>query len=172
MKIIEALKRIKSNRDKVYDLINKVRENSARLSSQTSPYGDEAAAKAQVQSWIDTVKSVLRENEVLANRVHRTNVATQVTIELGGKQVTKSIDEWLTRRKDGVDLEQMLWQSVGDRGLKETLATKPDGTTEHIVVVRHYDVRMRDENLSVMLTEKSEIDSALEIVNATTDLLE
>lgn len=172
MKVIEALKRIKSNRDKVNDLIEKISSNSARLSSQTSPYGDEATAKAQVQSWIDSVRSILRENEVLANRVHRTNVATPITVELGGKQVTKSIDEWLTRRKDGVDLEQYMWASIGDRGLKETLVTNPDGTTSHVTLVRHYDVKQRDENKSVMLTEKSDIDAALEIANATVDLFE
>lgn len=171
MKIIEALKTLKANKEKVIELSAKVKANSARTSVQTSPYGDEAAATKQVKSWLDTIASVLRNNEELASRVHKTNNATIIDIEIGGKVISKSIDEWLRRRNEGVDLELMAFSALTDRGLKEELIKNADGTTTHVTIVRHFDAIGRDNKLSELSSEKRMIDSALEIANATTDLV-
>lgn len=172
MKIIEGLKKVKANRVKIADLNAKITQNSARLSSQTSPYGDQKAATEQVTAWVDTVRSLIRDNEILINRIHRTNSTTKVSVTLGETAVTKTIDEWITRRKEGVAFENQAMRGLSDRGLKEDLMKNPDGTTTHITVIRHFDPRKRDERMSILGEEVSLIDSALEIANATTDLVE
>ena len=172
MKIIEALKTIKANQAKVQDLISKVQKNSAIRSDQTSPYGDQRAATATVSGWLDTIRQILRENEVLTRRIHTTNNSIEITIEIGGSLVTKTIDEWLTRRKNGVDLQTVAYQALTDRGLKEEFVSQPDGTRVPLTIVRHYNPVQRDEVLETLAQEKFLIDSRLEIVNATTDLMD
>ena len=172
MKIIEALKTIKANKAKVEDLIQKIKANSAMLSINTSPYGDVAKSSAQVKSWIDTINSVLLNNEGLSSRVHRINNSVKVDIDIGGKVITKTIDEWLRRRSEGVDFEARAFGSLTDRGLKEDLIKNADGTTTHVTIIRHYDVYAKDERLATLLGEKALIDSTLEIINATVDLVE
>ena len=123
MKIIEALRTLKANKKKVNDLIEKIKQTSAFLSNQTSPYGDHAATRAVVDGWLDSVRQTLRENEVLTNRIHRTNVVTVVPIEVSaGLVIEKTIDEWLTRRKEGVDLHAHAFLALTDRGLREPLS--------------------------------------------------
>lgn len=173
MKIIEALKTLKANKKKVNDLIEKIKQTSAFLSNQTSPYGDQAATKAVVEGWLDSVRQTLRDNEVLTNRIHRTNVVTVVPIEVtAGFVIEKTIDEWLTRRKEGVDLHEDAFLALTDRGLRETFVQQPNGENIPVTIVRNYDARARDTALATFAEEKGKIDSALEIVNATTDLVE
>lgn len=172
MKIVQALKTIKANRMKIDDLIRKIRDNAARTSIQTSPYGDQETVIKQVASWMDTVRSVIRENEILTNRLHRTNALTSVTMEIGNKSITKTIDEWIVRRKEGVSFETRMMQSLTDLGLREELVKQPDGSTIHVTIVRHFDPKQRDDRMSVLMDEVQIIDSTLEIVNATTDLVD
>lgn len=172
MKIIEALKTLKANEKKIADLINKIQNNSARLSNQTSPYGDVGAATGVVNGWMDSIRQTLRDKEVLTNRIHRTNVQTKVAILIGGNVVEKTIDEWLVRAKNGVNLQVQAYKSLTDRGLKEAFVSQPDGTNVPVTIVRHFDAGARDKALSILAEESSLISSSLEIVNATTDLVE
>lgn len=172
MKIIQALKTIKANKAKVADLTNKIRNNSAILSHQTSPYGNAGDATIVVSGWLDSIRQILRDNEVLTRRIHLTNNTVEVTIEIGGEQITKTIDEWLTRRANNVDMQQLAYQALTDRGLKEEFVNTPTGERVPVTIVRHYDAKARDEILSVLMSEKAVIDSQLEVINATTDLME
>lgn len=173
MKIIEALKTIKANKEKIGDLTRKIKENSAILSNQTSPYGGQKDATKVVSGWLDSVRQILRENEILTKRIHQTNNITEVSVTLAdGTTVTKTIDEWLTRRKDGVAAHKVVYSALTDRGLREEFITQPNGERVPVTIVRHFDAAARDSVLSLLSDEVLRIDSALEIVNATTDLVE
>lgn len=172
MKIIEALKTIKANKKKVEDLIVKITENSAFLSNQTSPYGNQVETTRQVDGWIDSVRQILRDNEILTHRIHKTNNSTLVSIDVGKYSVEKTIDEWLSRRESGVELHLRAYKALTDRRLREEFIVQPDGTRVPITIVRNYNAAARDDAISLLDIEKSLIDSRLEIVNATVDLLE
>lgn len=159
MKIIEALKTTKANKAKVTDLIAKIKANSAILSNQTSPYGGVTTATLQVSGWVDSIRQILRDNEALTNRVHRTNNSVQVSIDIGGDVITKSIDEWLTRRNGNIDLQAMSLSALTDRGLKEEFVAQPDGTRQAVTLVRHFDARVRDEFLASLASEKAIVDN-------------
>ena len=104
--------------------------------------------------------------------IQKTNLATDVTIELGGKQVTKTIAEWIHRRRDLANLEQSIWANISDRGLKEgTIATSTGEKTE-VKIRRYYDPEERDNKVSLFREEPSIIDRTLEVTNAVTDLVE
>lgn len=169
MKIIEALKVVKHNRDKIEDLVAKIKLNSARKSFETSPYDN---PELQVKSWVDAIEQLALDNEKLLYRIHKTNLLTPVTIEIGGRQIEKSIDEWIYRRREGASIAAVGWKSLTDRGLKDEQIKQSDGTYHEVKVVRHYNTVLRDEKLAVYMAEPSLIDARLEIVNATTDLCE
>lgn len=169
MKLIEAMKKLKDLNIKAEDLRKKVSLNCADLSLETPLYG--ADQKATVDGWIQGHSDLLTEILKLRVAIQRTNIGTPVTIEIGGKQITKSIAEWIHRRRDLAKLEMDMWAKLGDRGLKEqNVQTSPGGPVTEIRVRRYYDPKERDMKLELYRSEPSTIDATLEVVNATTEL--
>ena len=169
MKIIEAMKQAKDLLRKADDLVEKIKKNCVLTSVETPAYPDQ---KVQVSEWLQAHSDVVKEILRLRTAIQRTNISTPVTIELGGKQVTKSIAEWIQRRKDLASLEFKAWNSLNDRGIKEGTTQGPSGTPIDIKVIRYYDPKVRDEKLDLFSSEPALIDGKLEIVNAVTDLIE
>jgi len=169
MKIIEAMKKIKANKEKIVDLQEKIKGNSANLSFETPLYPD---PKEKITGWAQAAEDIGQENIRLLVAIQRTNLATQVTIELGGVSVTKNIAEWVWRRRDYAKVDLGTWSMMTDRNLKEGQAQSSVGTPLEVKIVRHYDPTLRDTKKALYAGEPHQIDSALEVVNATTDLME
>ena len=169
MKIIEALKKIKANDQKISDLNNRIAANCARKSIETSAYDDPIKT---VSGWINSVQDLILDNERLTYLIHRTNVETEVTIEIGDNTITKTIDQWLYRRRNGAVKALQTYQRLSDRGLKSEAMKQTDGTILQIDVVRHFDAAERDKKVDLLTSEPLVIDARLEIINAITDLVE
>lgn len=169
MKLIEAMKKVKGNRQKIADLQDKIANNSAHLSHETSPYEN---PKQKVKEWAQACDDLSKECVDLLTRISKTNLETQVTIELGGKNVTKSIAEWIWRRREFALLDLKTWRMMGDRGLKEGHMQSSTGQPIEVKIVRNYDIELRDKRMDEYSSEPREIDSALEIANAITDLVD
>lgn len=170
MKIIEGMKKIKNLTEKGADLRDKISKFCADLSIETPTYPDQ---RKQVSEWLQAHGDVLKEILHLRVAIQRTNLATPVTIELDGKQVTKPIAEWIHRRRDLAKLELDAWLKLGDRGLKEqNIQTAPGGTVTEVRIRRYFDPLERDQKQGVYRSEPATVDAALEIVNATTELME
>lgn len=168
MKIIEAMKKIKSNKEKITDLQSKIAANSANLSFETPMYPE---TKDKISGWAQACEDIGQENIGLLVSIQRTNLATPVTIDLGGKQVTKNIAEWVWRRREYAALDHATWSKMTDRNLKEGVSQTSVGTQLEVKIIRHYDPTIRDERRAVYASEAHLIDAALEVVNATTDLI-
>jgi hypothetical protein len=168
MKIIEAMKQIKANKEKVAELIQRIQRNSAHLSIESPQYENQAD---KVKEWTQSCLDVSRDNVELLVRIARTNLATTVTIDLGGKPVTKTIAEWVWRRREYAGVDKAIWLSQGDRNLKEGMVQSSPGVMTDVKLVRYYDPAQRDANADIHMREPHQIDAALEVVNATTDLL-
>jgi len=170
MKIIEAMKKIKELQVKVDDLKSKVSQYCTIQNIETPTYGENQSGKIKewLQSISDSVKEILR----LRIAIQRTNLATNVSIELDEKHVDKTIAEWIHRRRDLSGLEMSAWSSIGDRGLKEGMLKNSQGETVVVKLVRFYDPNERDKKIASLRDEPSIIDRTLEVINATTDLIE
>lgn len=168
MKIVEAMKKIKANKEKIADLQAKIAANSANLSFETPLY---EAPKAKIAEWAQSCHDLSKDNCSLLVAIARTNLQTMVTIELGGVQVTKPIAEWIWRRREYAALDLKTWSSMTDRGLKEGTGNSSVGTEIKVTIQRHYDPELRDKKVAMFKGEAREIDSALEVVNAVTDLI-
>lgn len=170
MKLIQAMKQLKDLMAKAEDLRGKVAQFCADLSIETPTYADQ---KRQVAEWIQSHGDILKEVLRLRVAIQRTNIQTPVTIELDGKQVTKSIAEWIHRRRDLAKLDQDMWARLSDRGLKEqNVQTTPGGAVTEVRIRRYFDPAEKDRKLALYRSEPSVIDATLEIINATTDLVE
>lgn len=169
MKLIEAMKEIKALKIKAEDLRKKMAQYSAKASFESNTYPDQAGQiKEWMQSHGDTVKRVAK----LQTAIQRTNLSTVVNIEVGGKQVSHCIAEWILRRRELAELERQAWGGLTDKGIKEGQATQSDGTKIDIKIMRFYDPLERDERITSFREEPGIIDRTLETVNAVTDLIE
>ena len=169
MKIIEAMKRIKHLQEKCADLREKVARYCADLDFETPAYTDQGA---QITEWLQSHEDTIQEIAKLRVAISRTNLATSVTIELGGKSVTKTLAEWIQRRKDLAKLDLEMWSKLGDRGLKEGVMQNTTGGTLQVKIRRYYDAPARDNRLALYKSEPTIIDGQLEVTNAVTDLIE
>lgn len=170
MKLIEAMKRVKNNKEKIGDLQLKIGTFCVNMSFETPTYGAETAAK--VAEWQQSCTDLTQENIRLLTSIQRTNLATPVTITLGEKSVTKSIAEWVWRRREYAAIDHKTWMFLTDRNLKEGTAQNSQGTSMEVKIVRHFDPVKRDAMVAMFKSEPHEIDAALEVVNAVTDLVE
>lgn len=170
MKIIEAMKKIKELQVKAEDLRQKVSQYCAIQSLETPLYGKDQSEK--IKEWLQGVSDVYKEILRLRVSIQRTNIQTLVTMELDGKQVTKSIAEWIHRRRDLAEYERKLWESLTDRGLKEGILKNSQGETVEVKIVRYYDPTERDTKVACFRDEPSIVDRTLEVINAVTELIE
>lgn len=169
MKIIEAMKTVKANKEKVAELMQRIQRNSAHLSIESPQYGD--AQREQVQSWRQSSIDTLRDNVQLLARIAKTNQATQVVIKINDAPVEKTIAEWVWLRREYAGLEAAVWGSLSDRNLKEGQVQSSPGVFTEVKLIRYYDPIERDKNLDALRRLPHDIDAALEVVNAVTDLL-
>lgn len=164
------MKQLKELTVKAEDLRKKAGEFCADLTIETPTYPNQ---RETVDGWIQAHSDVLKHIGYLREAIARTNLATKVTIELDGKQVTKSITGWIYRRKDLANMEGLMWARLTDRSLKEqNLQTAPGGAVTEVRIRRYYDPAQRDRMRDLFRVEPSVIDGTLEVVNATTDLME
>ncbi len=126
----------------------------------------------RITEWTQMCEDISQDNIKLLCSIQRTNINTKVTIELGGKKVTKTIAEWVWRRREYAAIDFATWSKLTDRGLRDNNLKTSTNENMEIKVIRHFDPIKRDEMLEIYRSEKSNIDAALEVVNATTDLIE
>lgn len=169
MKLIEALKQTKDLVRKAEDLATKVGQHSAHMNYETPVYPEQ---KKQVREWVQAHSDIMKEILHLYISIQKTNLVTPVTIELGGKQVTKSIAEWVHRRRGLATREARCWQKLTDRSLKEGQVKDSQGQAIEARIIRCYDPQERDTMVALYESEPSIVDAKLEVVNAVTDLIE
>jgi hypothetical protein len=175
MKIIEAMKLKKELLRKAEDLRMKVRENCACYEHETPQYVEQTK---QVKSWMDSHHDIVEEVKKLNLRIQKTNMQTEVTITLGGKDITQSIAAWILRRGQGKNMKGLsaedfiMWSMLTDRNLKETKEQLSTGQILEKKIKRFFDPAERDRMKEMYMSEPQLIDAKLEVVNATTDLLE
>lgn len=172
MKIIEAMKEAKDIDAKVQDLQEKIRRYCADQSHETPVYGTVDGQRAKIKEWLQGVHDSCLRAERLRILIQKTNLVTPVTIELGGKAITKSIAEWILRRVKYSKMEHSAWSVLSDRNLKEGKTVTSTGDPLMVVVRRYYDANERDMMIEMYRSEDSIIDRTLEVINAKTDLVE
>lgn len=170
MKIIEAMKKVKDLQRKADDLKEKISKYCADLDCETPTYPDQ---RREVSGWIQSTEDIYKEIEHLRVSIQKTNIETDVTIEIGGKFVIKKIAQWIHRRRDLAKAQESIWRALTDKGLKETSVVQltPNSPQSFVKKRLYFDPSERDKKIELYRSEPSIIDSTLEIINATTELI-
>lgn len=169
MKLIEAMKKVKDLQRKAEDIRKKISVHCADLSFETPLYPDQ---RVQVRDWLQAHRDLLKEILHLRLSIQRTNLQTNVVIELGGVGVTKTIAEWIHRRRDLAKLDESAWNALTDRNLKEGVLQTSQGEKIEAKIRRHFDPAERDKMIDLFRSEPTTVDATLEVTNAITDLIE
>lgn len=170
MKLIEGMKLVKELHLKHADLLDKIGKHCATLSIETTEYLDQ---DKKIAGWLQAAMDITQEILKIRCSIQRTNLATQVTIKLGDKNVTKCISAWIIRRQTLAAMDAASWSKLTDKGLREQdVQSVKDGPVTHVSIKRHFNPEQRDNMLLMFRTEPGIIDRTLEVVNATTDLIE
>lgn len=169
MKLIEALKKTKDLHRKTDDLCVLVKDHCAISTFETQKYPNQTK---QISEWMQAHRDILKEIMKLRLAIQKTNLLTDVVIEIDGRQITKSIAAWIHRRRDLAAKELLMWKQLTDRGINEGIAKGPTGDPVEIKINRFYDPSERDKMKDALTSEPSIIDARLEVVNAVTDLIE
>lgn len=169
MKIIEAMKKIKDLMRKAEDVRRKISTNSAKLSIEDSPYDN---PKAKLKEWLQMHSDVMKEILRLRIGIQKTNLDTMVEIDISGNMVTKSIAEWIHRRRDLATLERSAWNQLTNKNLKSQRINSGSEVDTEINVELHYSQEEKDNKVEELQGEPSAIDSKLEVVNCITDIIE
>jgi hypothetical protein len=174
VKIIEAMKQVKDLQIKAEDLRAKVAKYCTDLDHETPVYGTEQQQREQLESWIQAHSDILKEILHLRVAIQKTNILTPVEIQLNDKAVSKTIAEWIHRRRDLAKAEQEMWAGLGrkEQGMREGILQTSTGETQQVKIRRYYDPATRDAKLEQYRSEPNKIDATLEVVNAVTDLTE
>jgi len=172
MKLIQALKQTKDLKRKSADLRKKISQYCADMDFEAPTYGSVEMQRKEVSGWLQACEDIHKEILRLNIAIQRTNLETETTIELDGKYITKSIAEWIHRRRELAGLDTQAWQALSSRGLKDGRTKTTAGSEIEMKVRLYFDPKQRDNKLNALLSEPSIIDGHLEVVNAITDLIE
>jgi hypothetical protein len=168
MKLIEAMKELKLVEKRMEKNIEQITQYSSGLSNEKEIFGSE-------QKQVDEVKSLLQANLDLFNRylylkrsIERTNLETKVEFSVG----TYSISELLAIKRRLQHGVINTFKALNTQSAEARMRTIKIPDNVEVKVVRYY----REEEKNLLLKSWMEffenIDGRLEVVNATTDLIE
>jgi len=175
MKLIEAMKNVKSTLRKMEDLRKKITKYCSDLDYMAPVYENVDGQKKKITEWVQSHHDLALQLTSLKANIQRTNLATPVIIKIGDNNVTRPIAEWVIRRREIVDLEILAVSALQETNLDTPAHRLINRNNEQIkdAKVRLYFVaEERDKKLDVLRGEKEMIDKALEIVNVNTELIE
>ncbi len=176
MRIIEGLKKVQDLQRKIGDLKIKIQEHCADMDIDTPVFKTEADQREMIKSWLQSIHDSVKEIMRLRIAIQRTNLATNVTITISGKDVTHSIAEWIHRRRDLAENEKTAWLCLSSKGLRpKNFYNDPKKTEESIQLSKprlYFDMAEKNNRVEEFASEPSLIDGKLEVINAETDLIE
>lgn len=173
MKIIEALKNLKTIEKRVAKNCEQIKQYAAWVSGETLPFETEDAQRAQivglVQSNLDLEKEYLR----LKKAIEATNLATTVTVSTQSYPISDLVT--LKRNsKAGRDFRALTYRSLDSYQASMRLQgvySKGIDASNPPKVIQGY----KEEDKNKALREWEEfidaVDGKLEVVNAETDII-
>jgi hypothetical protein len=168
MKLIEAMKKIKVIEKKMAKNMEQI-QNYASLPSNEKPYFEnEEKQRKEVKSLIQANNDLLIEYLKIKNAIDKTNLESK--IEIGGIQY--SLTDLLVIKRKLAQFMIKTYNSLNDnhaQGKMRNSFNSSDGKTIHIV--RFYDETDKNNGLTKWTDLYDNIDSRLEVINATTELI-
>ena len=171
MKIIEALKNLKTIEKRIESNCQKITQYCSYISCETPVFETEERQRQEVQSLIQANGDLQKEYLRLKIAIERSNIETNVFIL--GKNY--KISELIAIRRGLGACMRKTYESLNPRlSMDKLSAVYRSGmdATNPPRVIHLYKESEKNERLKEIEELLSSIDAALEITNATTDLAE
>lgn len=169
MKIIEAMKTLRLIEKKMEGNMQDIERYASMVSTERPYFKDEKEQKEEVERRVQANNDLLKNYLDLKQKIELTNLRVMVAIH----GVHYSISALLTlQRKQAQNMEKTfraMNDSQGQSRLRNSTVSQ-DGKAPY--VARFYDERKKNEGLRFWQDLSHEISARLEIVNATTDLVD
>ena len=167
--IIECRKEISLIKKKIKRNIKKIQEYSSAVSTEPFPFETEEAQREQVDSLLKDNLDLARRLMRLKRDLEYTNLI--VTASING--MTKTISEWIQISRRVGQFYYRTYKAMNTKQGETRIRHTPPaqgGTLPQVVSL--FDIKERDENLSWWHDAIEKIDPTLEVVNATTEIME
>lgn len=169
MKLIEALKELPLIEKKVARNVEKLREYASAVDNGKVDlkFSTEALQRKEIESLLQSSNDLANRADKLRRAIALTNANTNVTI----KGETRTILEWISFRRNTFQLRLSALQALSDTASTQQMRNTPVDPAVGIRVVRFYDEKNKNEKIEDLHNLYDAVDSTLEIVNATTDIV-
>ncbi|MDD3917667.1 MAG: hypothetical protein PHX00_10980 [Synergistaceae bacterium] len=168
MKIIEGMKRLRVIEKRMESQRNAVTEYASKLSTEMPRFQTKEDQAKEVASLIQSNNDLCAEYLRIKRSIEYTNL--KVSVELQGKAY--SISDLLVVKRKLADRMVATYRALNDTVARDRLRNAPkfDGETPKVEIL--YDERTKLDNIRKWQDLADIIDSRLEVINATTDLIE
>lgn len=170
MKIIEALKEQKRIQAKINRNATQITQYSCKLSNEKPFFDSDEAQTAETYQLIQSNIDLTNRYLWLKRCIDHTNLNSKH--EIGG--VSYSITDLLNMKRNGIAFILSTYNALTDSQVSRRLssARSTDSNAKQVQIERLYDERGKNEALLKWQELLDNIDSKLEVINATTDLME
>jgi hypothetical protein len=169
MKIIEALKKLKVIEKRMEKNRTQITQYASMVSIERPVFNTEENQKKEVASLIQSNNDLLKEYLELKGKVEKTNFTFKV--EMGGIQY--SISDLLIIKRKLAKVMMATYEALNNSAGQSRLRNVSIGAGERSPqVVLFYDEKDKIAGLDRWQDLYNNIDSRLEVINATTDLVD
>lgn len=170
MKIIEALKELPLLEKRIQKQTAQIGKYASYGSHVGSAFETEAKQRTELAALVQSNNDLVNRYLSLRKVLNKTNTEVLVTID----KLTLSISEWIAFREKGgkmlIDTFQALTINNGSNDIRTVQANLNEGA--QVGIVRCFDEKLKNVSINEYQEILDKIDATLEMVNATTDLVE
>jgi Na+/phosphate symporter len=167
MTLIEAMKGLKHTERKIDSNKEKIQKYSATLDNERLPFETEENQGKEVQSLLQSCEDLDAYRRKLKECVEYTNLMTKVEIQ----GATYSISELLFILRKTADSMLSVYKCLNIDSARGRLRGFVVDAGKQIPIKAHYKETDKNEKLKKWQELKDTIESRLEVINATTQLL-
>ncbi len=174
MKLIEGMKQLKILEKRIVQNTGFINDYAAIVSNERPKFANEQEQKKEIQGLLQANEDLAKQYLGLKKRIEKTNLETIVTI---GKD-SYAIFDLLIYRRGLAKLMRGSYMALNDKQAEQRLAQltsrfAPAQTGEKAPHIdKMYDEKERNNALRRWQDLEDEIETRLEVINATTELLE
>lgn len=171
MKLIEGMKKLRVIEKRMGENIRSINQYSSMTTNERPYFDTESAQKSKVKELIQANGDLLQEYLWLKRCIEKTNLET--IMEIGGVEYTLS-ELLVIKRKIGSYMLKT-YEAMNDNAGNSRLSQYRGATTadwKTPTVVRYYSENDKLDGLKKWQELLDNIDSRLEVQNATTELIE
>lgn len=168
MKLVEAMKRLRVIEKRMEENCRHIAQYASIIDTEKPSFETEEKQKQEVKAYIQSNHDLMKEYLVLKTAIEKTNLDTKVNIN----GVEYTLSELLVIKRKLAKLMMNTFESLTDREGMRRLQLYPknfEGKTPQ--VKKMYDEKDKNENLREWMDLYDNIDSRLEVINATINLL-